>query len=62
MSKQVGCTPHLVHLESFHTLIALVHPLHGNPYSSRTNIDCKASPLPNGQLHWCETFLVFVFL
>ena len=24
---------HLVSLLSFHTLIALVHPLHGNPYS-----------------------------
>ena len=24
---------HLVFLLSFHTLIALVHPLHGNPYS-----------------------------
>ena len=24
---------HLVLLLSFHTLIALVHPLHGNPYS-----------------------------
>ena len=26
---------HLVLLLSFHTLIALVHPLHGNPYSRR---------------------------
>ena len=24
---------HLVFILSFHTLIALVHPLHGNPYS-----------------------------
>ena len=32
MSKQVGCTP-TQFLLSFHTLIALVHPLHGNPYS-----------------------------
>ena len=33
MSKQVGCTPTQFSLLSFHTLIALVHPLHGNPYS-----------------------------
>ena len=33
MSKQVGCTPTQSLLLSFHTLIALVHPLHGNPYS-----------------------------
>ena len=33
MSKQVGCTPTQFLLLSFHTLIALVHPLHGNPYS-----------------------------
>ena len=32
MSKQVGCTPTSFFL-SFHILIALVHPLHGNPYS-----------------------------
>ena len=31
--KQVGCTPTQFLLLSFHTLIALVHPLHGNPYS-----------------------------
>ena len=33
MSKQVGCTPTQFLLQSFHTLIALMHPLHGNPYS-----------------------------
>ena len=33
VSKQVGCTPTQFLLLSFHTLIALVHPLHGNPYS-----------------------------
>ena len=33
MSKQVGCTPTYFLLLSFHTFIALVHPLHGNPYS-----------------------------
>ena len=33
VSKQVGCTPTQFLLVSFHTLIALVHPLHGNPYS-----------------------------
>ena len=33
VSKQVGCTPTQFLLMSFHTLIALVHPLHGNPYS-----------------------------
>ena len=33
MSKQVGCTPTQFLLMSFHTLIALVHPLHGNPYT-----------------------------
>ena len=33
MSKQVQCTP-LSFLLSFHKLIDLVHPLHGNPYSS----------------------------
>ena len=33
MSKQVGCTPTQFLLLSFHTFIALVHPLHGNPYS-----------------------------
>ena len=32
MSKRVGCTPTQFFL-SFHILIALVHPLHGNPYS-----------------------------
>ena len=32
MSKQVGCTPTQLFL-SFHTLIALVHLLHGNTYS-----------------------------
>ena len=32
MSKQVDAHP-LVFFLSFHTLIALVHPLHGNPYS-----------------------------
>ena len=33
MSKQVGCTPTQFLLLNFHILIALVHPLHGNPYS-----------------------------
>ena len=33
VSKQVGCTPTQFLLMSFHILIALVHPLHGNPYS-----------------------------
>ena len=32
VSKRVGCTPSQFLLLSFHTLIALVHPLHGNPY------------------------------
>ena len=33
VSKQVGCTPTQFLLLSFHTFIALVHLLHGNPYS-----------------------------
>ena len=33
VSKQVGCTPTQFFLLSFHIFIALVHPLHGNPYS-----------------------------
>ena len=33
VSKQVGCTPTQFLLMSFHILIALVHPLHGNAYS-----------------------------
>ena len=33
MSKQVGCTPTQFLLLSFHTFIALVYPLHDNPYS-----------------------------
>ena len=33
MRKQVGCTPTQFVLLSFHIFIALVHPLHGNPYS-----------------------------
>ena len=33
VSKRVGCTPTQFLLLSFHTFIALVHPLHGNPYS-----------------------------
>ena len=33
VSKQVGCTPTQFLLLSFHTFIALVHSLHGNPYS-----------------------------
>ena len=33
VSKQVGCTPTQFLLSSFHTFIALVHSLHGNPYS-----------------------------
>ena len=31
--KQIGYTPTQFILLSFHTLIDLVHPLHGNPYS-----------------------------
>ena len=31
--KQVGCTPTQFLLLRFHIFIALVHPLHGNPYS-----------------------------
>ena len=33
VSKQVGCTPTQFLFLSFPTFIALVHPLHGNPYS-----------------------------
>ena len=33
VSKRVGCTPTQFLLLSFHIIIALVHPLHGNPYS-----------------------------
>ena len=33
VSKQVGCTPTQFIVLSFHIFIALVHPLHGNPYS-----------------------------
>ena len=33
LSKQVGYTPTYFLLLSFHIFIALVHPLHGNPYS-----------------------------
>ena len=33
MSKQVGCTPTQFLLLSFHIFRALVHPLHGIPYS-----------------------------
>ena len=33
VSKRVGCTPTQFLLLSFVTLIALAHPLHGNPYS-----------------------------
>ena len=33
VSNRVGCTPTQFLLLSFHTFIALVHPLHGNPYS-----------------------------
>ena len=33
LRKQVGCTPTQFLLLIFHILIALVHPLHGNPYS-----------------------------
>ena len=47
VSKQVGCTPTQFILLSFHTFIALVHPLHGNPYSlTLTSIDVHLhSPL-----------------
>ena len=33
VSKRVGCRPTQFLLLSFHIFIALVHPLHGNPYS-----------------------------
>ena len=33
VSKRVGCTPTQFLLLSFHKLIALVYPLHGNSYS-----------------------------
>ena len=33
VSKQVRCTPTQFLLLSFHTFMALVHPLHDNPYS-----------------------------
>ena len=33
VSKRVGCTPTQFLLLSFRIFIALVHPLHGNPYS-----------------------------
>ena len=33
VSKRVGCTPTQFLLLSFHIFIALVHLLHGNPYS-----------------------------
>ena len=33
MIKRVGCTPTWFPFLSFYTLITLVHPLHGNPYS-----------------------------
>ena len=33
VSMRVGCTPTQFLLLSFHIIIALVHPLHGNPYS-----------------------------
>ena len=44
VSKRVGCTPTQFLLMSFHTFIALVHPLHGNP-SSLTLVSI------NGHLH-----------
>ena len=60
VSKQVGCTP-TQFLSSFHTLIALVHPLHGNPYSlTLISIDgILHSPL----IHLVDVILspVFVF-
>ena len=40
VSKQVPCTPTQFLLLRFHIFIALVHPLHGNPYSlTLTSID-----------------------
>ena len=33
VSKRVGCTPTQFLLLSFHIFIAIVHPLHDNPYS-----------------------------
>ena len=33
VNQEVGCTPTWFLLLSFHTFLALVHPLHGNPYS-----------------------------
>ena len=53
VSKQVGCTPTQFLLLSFHTFIALVHPLHGNPYSL-TLISI------NGHLHSLLICLVYV--
>ena len=55
VSKQVGCTPTQFLWMSFHILIALVHPLHGNPYSlTLISID--------GHLHSPLTHLVDVRL
>ena len=54
MSMQVDAHP-LVFFLSFHTLIALVHPLHGNPYSlTLISID--------GHTHSPLIFLVDVIL
>ena len=39
VSKQVGCTPTQFLFLSFHKLIALVHPLHGNPSLTLISID-----------------------
>ena len=55
VSKRVGCTPTQFLLLSFHILIALVHPLYGNPYSL-TLISI------NGHLHSPLIFLVDVRL
>ena len=60
VSKQVGCTPSYFHLLSFHIFIALVHPLHGNPYSlTLISIDGHLhSPL----IHLVDVRLSFPFL
>ena len=61
-SEQVGCTPTQFLLMSFHILIALVHPLHGNPYSlTLISIDGHLhSPLIRlVDVRLCSPFFVF---
>ena len=51
---------HLVSLMSFHILIALVHPLHGNPYSlTLISID---GPLHSPLIHLVDVRLSSSFL